>query len=56
MEDCIMDLSGERVFYIEGSEVMIPRELQADTTEAEAAINALLKSFEEFEKKGKGKV
>lgn len=57
LKEWLMELPDELAFFIEGNEVVIPKEkLATGTAEAEEAINALIKSFEDFEKRGRGKV
>ncbi|MBD3190300.1 MAG: PQQ-binding-like beta-propeller repeat protein, partial [Candidatus Heimdallarchaeota archaeon] len=55
LEQWLITKTEKGLFRIKGDQVIISSELQQDTEEAEAAIDQLLQSFEDFERKGKGK-
>ena len=56
LELWLMELPSNIDLYLKDGEVIIPKLLKSDSEEAEKAINQLLASFDDFEKKGKGKL
>lgn len=46
LQKWIMDLPGEKIFYIEGNEVVIPKELKDSSVESQRDLNRIVESLE----------
>ncbi|MBD3191377.1 MAG: hypothetical protein GF308_12075 [Candidatus Heimdallarchaeota archaeon] len=52
----MLDLPDDIAFRVQGNMVIVPKELQTGTEEAEKAIDELLARFEEYKRQTRGKV